>query len=507
MRQRRMMISNAWRIRLAILAQTLIFYRLCIALSAPFRVAVIGAGSSGIFATLSFLDTVHNEDGSFSTDLMDIKVYESTNDVLRCVQNHHQSGVLFDTSKQPMEILKAGYPRGRKEITSLLTKYFPPTQQQTWFEDRGITFTARQDGTMTYEMTSDGLCNAILQDRLREVIETQAKVSSISKDRETRKFHLTFSSAYNKDRIQMCDCVILATGNSQLGHQLAKSLGHTIATPVRSCFEFMLNGTSILSNLEKGSVYNLPFVRLSYKVKIEGQKQPRIFKSEGSAQLQVHNHVVTLTGVAASSLSSLAAFELKCANYKGTLLVHFCPDHFDGKVEKLEEYLWEYRQGNPNKLVGEHCPLINHFVDYDDYDWETESFKTTSSECIPADLWKGLTEECGVAHGSLWSKMSPKKVRSFAEAIVGCPFKFFGRSTATAYPFINAGGVTLRDIDMSTMKSKVVDGLFCCGQVLDGDASHGTYSFMRSFATGKLAGESAAVYAKQRSVTTEVNQV
>jgi len=45
------------------------------------------------------------------------------------------------------------------------------------------------------------------------------------------------------------------------------------------------------------------------------------------------------------------------------------------------------------------------------------------------------------------------------------------------------------------MQSKAVEGVFCCGQVLDGDASQGSFLLMRDFATGKVAGEHAALFA------------
>jgi predicted flavoprotein YhiN len=472
------------------LYQVTAIYQLCWALSPPsFRIAIIGGGSSGVMAASSIKKSVHRD----VLPSVDITVYESTKDVLRNIRNHHQDGILYDASKTPMDVLNAGYPRGRKEITSLMTKYFPPMQQQKWFEDRGVEFRTRQDGTMT---CSDGnaspVISALLDDQLRETIETNARVVSISKDDETGCFQLSVNG-----RREIHDCVILATGNSYLGFQLAKSLGHTITKPVRSCFELVLKDSNILSSMEEGGTYDLPYVRLSYKVAIKGQKRPRIIRSEGPARLQLYNSQVLLTGIAALSLSSAAAFELKDATYKGTLWVHFCPDHLGGKVENIEQFLWQYRQDNPNEIMGERCPLQFANVDYDEYDWETESFKSITTDCIPRNLWRGLVQESGMAYDSTWSKVNPKKCRKLAESMVGCSLEFRGRNTCSMYPFIDAGGTSLNEVDMNSMQSKVVDGLFLCGQVLDGDASHSCFSFMRDLATGKMAGESAVLYAKE----------
>ncbi|KAL7527846.1 hypothetical protein ACHAXR_002160, partial [Thalassiosira sp. AJA248-18] len=362
-----------------------------------YRIAVIGGGSSGIFAAASLVDTFHNNKDSFPSDCIDVRVYESTRGVLRTIRSSHQDGILHDTTRKPSELIGAGFPRGRKEITSLLTKHFPPLQQQKWFEDRGVQFKTEQGGAMisAADNASDGICDALLQGEMHELIDTKAKITSITRDNQTGGFQI-----YVGDRTEHCDCIILATGNSHLGHQLASSLGHTIAKPARSCFQFKLMDAPISSYLQEGVRYLLPYVRITYKVKVKGQKRPRIFKCEGPAQLEVCNGTIILSGNAALSLSSFAAFELKDAEYKGCLFAHFCPDHLGGKVEKVEEYLWQHRQDNPQDVVGERCPILHHYVDYDEYDWETESFKTISNECIPSDLWQGLTEACGASYGS-----------------------------------------------------------------------------------------------------------
>jgi len=108
--------------------------------------------------------------------------------------------------------------------------------------------------------------------------------------------------------------------------------------------------------------------------------------------------------------------------------------------------------------------LSYQYVDFDEYDWETESFKTVSSECIPVEIWQGLINECSITCDSTWGKVSPKKCRKLAETIVGCSIEFSDRYKVGPYPFINAGGILLHEIDMSTMQSNDTDGLYCCGE-------------------------------------------
>ncbi|KAJ52511.1 hypothetical protein BD780_001828 [Clostridium tetanomorphum] len=53
---------------------------------------------------------------------------------------------------------------------------------------------------------------------------------------------------------------------------------------------------------------------------------------------------------------------------------------------------------------------------------------------------------------------------------------------------ITAGGVNVKEIDPSTMKSKIIDNLYFAGEVLDVDAYTGGYNIQIAFSTGHLAG-------------------
>ncbi|MAD43315.1 MAG: aminoacetone oxidase family FAD-binding enzyme [Arcobacter sp.] len=53
---------------------------------------------------------------------------------------------------------------------------------------------------------------------------------------------------------------------------------------------------------------------------------------------------------------------------------------------------------------------------------------------------------------------------------------------------ITRGGVTLKEIDPTTMKSKLVDGLYFCGEVMDLDGPCGGFNLQWSFSSGNLAG-------------------
>ncbi len=58
--------------------------------------------------------------------------------------------------------------------------------------------------------------------------------------------------------------------------------------------------------------------------------------------------------------------------------------------------------------------------------------------------------------------------------------------------FVTGGGVHLKEIDPGTMQSKLMSGLFFCGEILDIHGYTGGYNITAAFATGYTAGKSAA---------------
>ena len=70
--------------------------------------------------------------------------------------------------------------------------------------------------------------------------------------------------------------------------------------------------------------------------------------------------------------------------------------------------------------------------------------------------------------------LTPTALRGFNEAVV------------------TRGGVSVKDVDPSTMQSRRVKGLYFAGEVLDLDATTGGFNLQIAFSTGALAGRSAA---------------
>jgi predicted Rossmann fold flavoprotein len=63
-----------------------------------------------------------------------------------------------------------------------------------------------------------------------------------------------------------------------------------------------------------------------------------------------------------------------------------------------------------------------------------------------------------------------------------------------------AGGIALDEVDSHTMRSRVVDGLYLCGEILDIAGPVGGYNLQAAFSTGYVAGDTAAGASLQRTL-------
>jgi predicted flavoprotein YhiN len=92
---------------------------------------------------------------------------------------------------------------------------------------------------------------------------------------------------------------------------------------------------------------------------------------------------------------------------------------------------------------------------------------------------------------TVWGQASKKLVRPLAEQIAETRIEMTGKGTFKE-EFVTAGGVSLKCIDMTTMQSRQISGLFFCGELIDVDGITGGYNFLNCWSTGYIAGTSSA---------------
>ena len=110
---------------------------------------------------------------------------------------------------------------------------------------------------------------------------------------------------------------------------------------------------------------------------------------------------------------------------------------------------------------------------------------TLLPEVLPERLRRALADQAG-AGGSAASLDRAGRGRLVAAA-KGLRLAVAG-TLGFAKAEVTRGGIPLGEVDPRTMASRLVPGLFICGELLDVDGPIGGYNFQAAFATGRLAG-------------------
>lgn len=116
---------------------------------------------------------------------------------------------------------------------------------------------------------------------------------------------------------------------------------------------------------------------------------------------------------------------------------------------------------------------------------------THLEEALPDRILPALFGQAGIALGAVGATFTQKERNRLVEALKGWRL---GRvkSVVLDKGEVVAGGVSLDEVDPQSMRSRKVAGLYLCGEVLDIAGPVGGYNLQAAFATGYVAGESAA---------------
>ncbi len=121
---------------------------------------------------------------------------------------------------------------------------------------------------------------------------------------------------------------------------------------------------------------------------------------------------------------------------------------------------------------------------------KNKQFKNALGALFPAKLIPVMVSLSGISPEKKVNEISKSERQGFAELIKKLPLRVTeARSFAEA--IITQGGVSVRDVNPSTMESKKVNGLFFAGEVLDLDAMTGGFNLQIAWSTGYLAGQNA----------------
>lgn len=256
------------------------------------------------------------------------------------------------------------------------------------------------------------------------------------------------------------DAVILATGGMSYpstgstgeGHAFLKEAGHSISPcrPALTPVETEENWPADLMGL------TLKNVELTAYTNKNGKKK-KLYNELGE-MLFTHFGV---SGPLVLTLSSLLP-----EDYRGTEL-------FIDLKPALDE------QTLDNRMLREFASMPN------------KQLVSVMDTLEPHALGEKVCELAGVSPYKSVNSVTAAERRAIVTMLKGIPLtvkSLRGMNEA----IITRGGVNVKEINPSTMESKLIKNLYAAGELLDADALTGGFNLTIAFATGALAGKSAA---------------
>lgn len=113
----------------------------------------------------------------------------------------------------------------------------------------------------------------------------------------------------------------------------------------------------------------------------------------------------------------------------------------------------------------------------------------------PKSVTIQLCKQVGVDSDMKFNMLSSKKREELIKILASTPLSVTGHD-GFKMAMITRGGISLKEIDPRTMQSKLIKGLYFCGEVIDLDGPCGGYNLQWSFASGYLAGHLMPIPAK-----------
>ncbi|MEM9483374.1 MAG: NAD(P)/FAD-dependent oxidoreductase [Cyanobacteria bacterium P01_F01_bin.116] len=400
----------------------------------PQQVAVIGGGAAGFFGAIAA-----------STPHTAVTLYEAGPECLakvrisgggRCNVTHH----CFDPAQ-----LVQNYPRGGRALRGAFSR-FQPQDTIAWYQQRGVTLKTEADGRM-FPVTDDS--STIVDCLIKAAQKAGVTIKTGSPVRQVVKTDAGFRVQLKEGRVR-CDRVLLATGSSPQGHRIAKSLGHTIESPVPSLFTFTIKDAALRQ------LSGLSMTPVEVKLKLPGQKKPLV---------QTGPVLIThwgLSGPAVLKLSAWGARGLHEQSYRGAILINWFPKFNQDEVRTL---LQTARNDGGKRAIS--------------------NFNPTAA---PKRLWAYFVKRAHIDPHSQWTTLSNKAINKLTQELCQGEYSLQGKGVFKD-EFVTCGGVRLKEINFKTMESRLCSGLFFAGEILDIDGITGGFNFQSAWTTGWLAGQ------------------
>ena len=116
-----------------------------------------------------------------------------------------------------------------------------------------------------------------------------------------------------------------------------------------------------------------------------------------------------------------------------------------------------------------------------------KDFKNSLDELLPQKLIPVIIERSGILENKKVNEITKEERKTLGKIIKDLSFDIKGLRPLDE-AIVTAGGIDVKEIDPSTMKSKIINNLSFAGEVIDIDAFTGGYNVQIAFSTGFIAG-------------------
>ncbi len=319
-----------------------------------------------------------------------------------------------------------------------------------WFGQHGITLKTEADGRMfPYSNDSQTIIDCFLKLAGNMGIEIMLQTEVI----KIQKQELGFSVSTSRGLME-ADALICALGghNKTSAYKIVQDLGHRIDDPIPSLFTLNLPGEAIKQELQGVSV---PLAEVKIKESKLNYAGPVLITHWG------------LSGPAVLKLSAFAAKEFFDTGYKASVLVNWA---YPLTINEITNELKLFQKEKAKAL-----PYTN------------PQFQ------LPKRLWEFLCSQSGMDNARPWAEIGNKPLQQLANNIGNSSFNMEGKTTFKE-EFVTCGGVNLKEIDFKTMQSKLMPGLFFCGEVLNIDGITGGFNFQSAWSTAWICAKNISSF-------------
>lgn len=404
------------------------------------RIIVIGGGAAGMLAAL----TAARMGAS-------VTLLERNQKVGRKLYITGKGRCNLTNDCTPAEVL-SNVPRNGKFLTSAVTR-FSPAEVKAFFTDLGVPLKTER-GNRVFPVSDkaadvvDALFFALrrsgvdlIQDRAREILTDHGAVSGVKGERGS----------------YAGDAVILATGGASYpltgstgdGYAMAAALGHTILPPKASLIPLVVEGEECPS-MQGLSLRNVV-------VKVKNKKGKVIFREQGEM-------LFTHFGLSGPLILSASAHMRDFEKDQYTVIIDLKPALDEAA---LDDRLVRELTGQPNR-----------------------AFHNVLETLAPRLLIPVLAKRADIPSNLPANAVTKVQRRRLLETLKELSFPVAGpRPVEDA--IVTSGGVKVSEVDPKTMGSKLVQGLYLAGELLDVDAYTGGFNLQIAWCTGRAAGQAA----------------